>query len=142
MFNFLHAKDSKILNIISKYFSIGSNTLPATWVVHITRNFLIFYSCYYSTMSKLSSQKSCVLKSNAVNILFEITFLLFEEMWNFSVLDLISIRWNLTSFFLNIFQKIWNYVPFYFYFLLLFLLFINFTIIRLAINPYQILCNY
>ena len=97
---FYTSKNSKILNIISKYFSIFSNTLPATWVVHITRNFLIFYSClYYSTMTKLSSKKSCALNSNAVNIHFEITFLFFEGMWNFSALDFISIKWNLASVF-------------------------------------------
>ena len=97
---FTRRKIQKILNIISKYFSIFSNTLPATWVVHITRNFLIFYSClYYSTMTKLSSKKSCALNSNAVNIHFEITFLFFEGMWNFSALDFISIKWNLASVF-------------------------------------------
>ena len=90
----------KILNLTSKYFSNFSNTLPATWVAHITRNFPIFYSClYYSTMPKLSSKESCVLNSNAVNIHFEITFLLLEGMWNFSALDFISIKLNLASFF-------------------------------------------
>ena len=125
------------MNIISKYFSIFSNALPATWVTYITRNFILFYTYYYSTMPKLSSQESCVLNLNAVNVHFEFTFLLFEEMWNFSVLDFISIRWNPTSFFLNIFQKIWNYITFYFYFLLFFCCCINFTIIRLVINPCQ-----
>ena len=40
-----------MFNINSKYFSFFNNKSPASWVAHITRNFLTCYSClYYSSM--------------------------------------------------------------------------------------------
>ena len=45
------AKIQKIFYITLKYFSILTIKLPANWVAHITRDFLICYSCsYYSSM--------------------------------------------------------------------------------------------
>ena len=41
-------KNSKMFNIISKYFTFFNNKLPASWVAHITRDFLRCYSCSYS----------------------------------------------------------------------------------------------
>ena len=44
-------KKSNMFNITSKYFCFFNNTPPAKWVVHITRDFLTYYSCsYYSSM--------------------------------------------------------------------------------------------
>ena len=40
-----------MFNITSKYFSFLNNKPPATWAVHIIRDFLTCYSCsYYSSM--------------------------------------------------------------------------------------------
>ena len=47
---FSHTREnSKMLNITSKYFSFFSNKPPASWVAHITRDFLTCYSCSYSS---------------------------------------------------------------------------------------------
>ena len=44
-------ENSKIFNITSKYFSFFNNKPPASWVAHITRDFLTCYSTsYYSSM--------------------------------------------------------------------------------------------
>ena len=44
-------KNSKMFNITSKYFSFVDNKPPASWFVHIARDFLKSYSClYYSSM--------------------------------------------------------------------------------------------
>ena len=41
----------KSFNITSKYFSFFNNKPPTSWVAHITRDFLTYYSClYYSFM--------------------------------------------------------------------------------------------
>ena len=49
---FSHTREnSKMFNITSKYFSFFNNKPPASWVAHITRDFLTYYSCsYYSSM--------------------------------------------------------------------------------------------
>ena len=48
---FSHPRNSKMFNIISKYFSFFNNKPPTIWVAHITRDFLTCYSCsYYSSM--------------------------------------------------------------------------------------------
>ena len=61
---------SKMLNVTSKYFCIFTNTPPASWVVHKTRDFLRFYSCSrYSSMIRViniifsasSVHRSCYL---------------------------------------------------------------------------------
>ena len=44
-YNFSHRENSKMFNITSKYFSFFDNTLPASLVAHITRDFLTYYSC-------------------------------------------------------------------------------------------------
>ena len=56
-FAFSHTREnSKMFNIISKYFSFFNNKPPASCVVHITRDFLACYSClYYSSTIKLST---------------------------------------------------------------------------------------
>ena len=42
-----------MFNIASKYFSLFNNKPPASWVAHITRDFLACYSCLnYSSMIK------------------------------------------------------------------------------------------
>ena len=46
-YNFFHVAKFKIFNITSKYFSIFNNRPPASWVAHITKDFLRFYSCSY-----------------------------------------------------------------------------------------------
>ena len=47
-------ENSKMFNITSKYFSFFNNKPPASWVVHITRDFLACYSCSnYSSMPLL-----------------------------------------------------------------------------------------
>ena len=44
-------ENSKMFYITSKYFSFFNNKPPASWVAHITRDFLTCYSCsYYSSM--------------------------------------------------------------------------------------------
>ena len=61
-------RPNKILHFLTasktwNYLSFFNNTPPASWVLHITRNFLIYYLCsYYSSMSShnkkvYSSQK-------------------------------------------------------------------------------------
>ena len=43
-----------MFNITSKYCSIFNNKPPASWVAHITRDFLTCYSClYYSSILKM-----------------------------------------------------------------------------------------
>ena len=56
-FYIFHTREnSKMFNITSKYFSFFNNKLPASWVAHITRDFLSCYSCsYYSSMVQLNS---------------------------------------------------------------------------------------
>ena len=45
---FSHTREnSKMFSITSKYFSFFNNKPPASWVVHITRDFLTCYSCSY-----------------------------------------------------------------------------------------------
>ena len=44
-------ENSKIFNITLKYFNIFNSKPPASWVAHMTRDFLTCYSCsYYSSM--------------------------------------------------------------------------------------------
>ena len=51
LYNFSHVANSKMFNITSKYFTILNNKPTASWVAHITRDFLACYSCsYYSSM--------------------------------------------------------------------------------------------
>ena len=72
-------ENSKMFNIISKYCSFFSNKLPASWVAHITRDFLTRYSCsYYSSMIRTDIFHSCdyALKKETCNVfrkLFPIT---------------------------------------------------------------------
>ena len=48
-------ENSKMFNIAPKYFSIFNNKPPASWVAHITRNFLSCYSySYYRSMNSLN----------------------------------------------------------------------------------------
>ena len=45
-------ENSKMFNITLKYFRFFNNKLPVSWVLHITRDFLICYSCsYYSSLT-------------------------------------------------------------------------------------------
>ena len=44
---FSHPREFKMFNITSKYFSYFHNKPPASWVAHITRDFLPCYSCSY-----------------------------------------------------------------------------------------------
>ena len=48
---FRTGEKSEMLNITSRYFSFFSNASPASWVPHITRDFVTCHSCsYYSSM--------------------------------------------------------------------------------------------
>ena len=49
---FSHTRgNSKMFNVTSKYFSFFNKKPPASWVAHMARDFLTFYSCsYYSSM--------------------------------------------------------------------------------------------
>ena len=59
-------ENSKIFNITSQYFSFFNKKPPASRVAHITRDFLICYSCsHYSAMAKLSCRH--LKYSNTVN---------------------------------------------------------------------------
>ena len=50
---FTRRKIQKLFKVTSKYFCIFSNTRPASWVAHITKDFLTCYSClYYCSLSK------------------------------------------------------------------------------------------
>ena len=52
-----------MFNITSKYFNFFNNKPPASWVAHITRDFLTCYSCScYSYMVKSSKQKQRLYK--------------------------------------------------------------------------------
>ena len=42
--------------IISKYFSIFNNTPPASWVVHLTRDFTCYLHSHYSFMVRVFSK--------------------------------------------------------------------------------------
>ena len=47
---------SKMFNITSKYFSVFNNKSPASWVAHITMDFLTCYSCsHYSFRLRFNS---------------------------------------------------------------------------------------
>ena len=48
-----------MFNITSKYFSFFNNKLPASWVVHITRDFLKCYSCFYHSFIKQGNKTDC-----------------------------------------------------------------------------------
>ena len=49
-------ENSKMYKITSKYFSFLNNKPPASWVAHVTRDFLTCYSCvYYVFMFKGSN---------------------------------------------------------------------------------------
>ena len=64
---------SKMFHTPSKYFSIFNNKAPASWVVHITRAFLICYSClHYSSMpvSKKWKARCCDQLVNLIIISF------------------------------------------------------------------------
>ena len=56
-------ENSKMFNITSKYFSFFNHELSTSWVAHITRNFLTYYSCsYYISMfsnNRKSLKSSC-----------------------------------------------------------------------------------
>ena len=43
------ARIKKMFNITSKYFSFFNNKPPASWIAHITRDFLTCYFCLYSS---------------------------------------------------------------------------------------------
>ena len=56
-------KDSKMLNITAKHFSILNNTAPASWVAHIPRAFLTHYPrSYYNPMPLTSLSKISFLR--------------------------------------------------------------------------------
>ena len=44
-YNFFHVEKLKNVYISSRYFSISNNKPPASWVAHISRDFLTCYSC-------------------------------------------------------------------------------------------------
>ena len=46
-YNFFHVENSKIFKITSKCLSIFNEKVPASWVAHITKDFLACYSCSY-----------------------------------------------------------------------------------------------
>ena len=53
-----------MFSITSKYFSIFNNKPPASWVAHVTRDFLTCYSCsYYSSMLQRSLDSFIQLSS-------------------------------------------------------------------------------
>ena len=62
--HFYTRENSKMSSITSKHFSFFNNKPPASWVAHITRDFLTCYSCsYYSSMSLWwSSHQWCSIK--------------------------------------------------------------------------------
>ena len=54
-FSHTHQK-SKMFNVTSKYSSFFNNKLSVSWIAHVTRDFLTFYSCWlYSSMLHLTS---------------------------------------------------------------------------------------
>ena len=74
-FNFTK-KNSKKFNITSIYFSMFNNKPPASWVAHITRDFLTCYSCsYYSSMFTVTysdrsiTNEDQTLKLNSCNLI-------------------------------------------------------------------------
>ena len=74
-------ENSKMLNKTAKYFSILNNKPPASWVAHITRDFLTCYSCsYYSSMLWYNTifQINKILCLN--NTFFNIKYLLWNIM--------------------------------------------------------------
>ena len=57
MSTFSHTREnSKMFNITLKYFSFFNIKPPASWVAHITRNFLTWYSCSYCSSMILCNQ--------------------------------------------------------------------------------------
>ena len=63
---FSHTQEnSKMYNITSKYFNFFNNKPPVRWVAHITRDFLICYSCsYHSSMLLVTSEYSVATSNN------------------------------------------------------------------------------
>ena len=51
-------KNSEMFNITSKYLSIFNNTPPASWVAHITRDFLTCYTCHMILVRLLKLSRS------------------------------------------------------------------------------------
>ena len=94
---FSHTRDnSKLVNITSKYFNLFNNKPPASWVAHITVDFLTCYSCsYYSSMIK----HIFLLLHPCVRMLF--TFEAFSL--SFSVLGTIP---DIKTLFVSVFQFI------------------------------------
>ena len=61
-----------MFNITSKYFSIFNNKPPASWVAHVTSDFLTCYSClYYNSMICLNITSDMVVlyENDALSIL-------------------------------------------------------------------------
>ena len=84
-------ENSKIFNITSKYFRFFHNKPHASWVAHITRDFLTCYSClYYSFVLWQTKLK----RPNNHPILKVNDFILLKE-------DELRIKWRK--------RKIWNY---------------------------------
>ena len=78
---FSHTREnSKILTL--KYFSFFNNKPPASWVAHITRDFLTCYFCsYYISMASRSEILEIVLKLVILSLRKMIISLRFKDCY-------------------------------------------------------------
>ena len=64
-------ENSKMFHTTSKYFSFFNNKPPASWVVHIPKDFLTGYSCsYYSSMAVYIPSCYTKLQNNITVVLY------------------------------------------------------------------------
>ena len=87
-------ENSKVFIITLKYFSIFNNKSPASWVAHITRNFLTCYSgLYYISMSLCGKQYITILLTVFNSISIKIMFS-FHRTCCLLYLEIIDWHWH------------------------------------------------
>ena len=72
-------ENSKMFNITSKYFSFFNSKPPANWVVHITMDFLTYYSCSYYSSMQACIKESCMYLSRQLYFKTPYETLKFQE---------------------------------------------------------------
>ena len=88
--HFLPARDSKKFHIISKYFCIFNNKTLASWVAHMTREFLTCYYCSYYSVTVPCQHK----KSLKMVLFFLLHDLLHQQICCFLLLFLTEMHLN------------------------------------------------
>ena len=82
--NFFHVRKFKNFNVTLKYFAIFNNRPPASWVAHLARDFVKYYSCScYSSMILIILTMMVMI---LMKMILQLLFLL--DLW----LDLMNIH--------------------------------------------------